>query len=157
MKSSMRAAVAVGIGYMLGRRRKFRTAAIVAAGMAVGGTPIGSLALGRATKMLGSADVLGKVSPQLGDLVDTVRGDLITAGKAAATAAVTNRVDALTDSIHERAERVRDLGGVAAEGAEQVSDTARETTGRAGSGAKRAASRARRAADPGTSADSEPD
>jgi hypothetical protein len=110
MKTSMRAVTAIGIGYVLGRRKKFRTAAIVAAGMTVGGTTVGSLVLKRGMKMLGNVDAVQKVAPQLGDLTDVVRGDLVSAGKAAATAAVSNRVDALTDSLHDRAERVRNPG-----------------------------------------------
>lgn len=128
MKGSMRAATAIGIGYLLGRRKKFRTAAMVAAGMSVGGTTVGSIALKRGMKMLGSTDAVKKVAPQLGDLADTVRGDLVSAGKAAATAAVSNRVDALTDSLHERAERVRNPAATVAEGAEEAAEAGRTAT-----------------------------
>lgn len=38
MKSGMRAATALGIGYVLGRRKKLRTATMMAAAAAVGGT-----------------------------------------------------------------------------------------------------------------------
>src|SRR5690348_17924959 len=138
MKGSMRAAAAIGIGYVLGRHRKFRTAAMMAAGMSVGGTAVGTLAMKRGMKMLGSTDIIQKVAPQLGELADTVRGDLVTAGKAAATAAVSNRVDALTDSIHDRAERVRNPAATVAEGAEKVT----EGTDKAKRGAKRATSTA---------------
>src|SRR5258708_29852506 len=103
----MQAAAALGIGYVVGRHGKFRTAAMMAAGMTVGGTTVGSLVLKGGMKMLGSTEAIQKVTPQLGDLVDTVRGDLVSAGKAAATAAVANRVDALTDTLHGHAERVR--------------------------------------------------
>lgn len=135
MKGSMRAAAAIGIGYVLGRRRKFRTAAMMAAGMSVGGTAVGSLALKRGMKMLGSADAVQKVAPQLGELADTVRGDLVTAGKAAATAAVSNRVDALTDSIHDRAERVRNPAATVTEGADKATRGAKRTTSTATSAA----------------------
>ena len=92
MKGSMETAAAIGIGYVLGRNRKFRTAVMIAAGMSVGGTAVGTLAMKRGMKMLGSTDAIQKVAPQLTELADTVRGDLVTAGKAAATAAVSNRV-----------------------------------------------------------------
>ena len=75
MKGSMPAAAAIGIGYVLGRRRKFRAAAMMAAGMTVGGTTVGSLILKRGLKKLGSTEALQQVAPQLGDLADTVRGD----------------------------------------------------------------------------------
>lgn len=128
MKGSMQAATAIGIGYVLGRRKKFRTAAIVAAGMTVGGTTVGALVLKRGMKMLGNVDAVQKVAPQLGDLTDVVRGDLVSAGKAAATAAVSNRVDALTGSLHDRAERVRNPGAAVAEGTEEAAEGGRKAT-----------------------------
>lgn len=136
MNSGMRAATAVGIGYVLGRRKKLRTATLVAAATAVGGTTVGGLVLRRGMKMLGSSDALGKIAPQLGEIADTVRGDLFAAGKAAATSAVSNRLDSLTDSVHERAERVRNPEAFVEEGAGQAAETGR-AAGRAG---RRAAS-----------------
>jgi hypothetical protein len=148
MKGSMRAAAAIGIGYVLGRHRKFRTAAMMAAGMTVGGTTVGNMVMKRGMKMLGSTEAIQKVAPQLGDLADVVRGDLVSAGKAAAAAAVSNRVDALTDSLHERAERVRNPAATVAEGTEEAAEagrTAARTGRRAASGtAKRAAGTAGR-------------
>ena len=43
-----------------------------------------------------------------------MRGDLVEAGKAAAVAVVTGRIDALTDSLHDRAESLRDPAAAAA-------------------------------------------
>jgi len=143
MRNNARAAAAVGIGYMMGRNRRFRSALVLGAAMAVGGTPIGSRLLKRGMKMAASPDMLGKVSPQLGDIADTMRNDLLTAGKAAATAAFSNRVDSLADSIHERAERVRnpvdalspdevgDVGAKASEGATRAAGRATRAAGRA--------------------------
>lgn len=148
MKGSMQAATAIGIGYVLGRRKKFRAAAIVAAGMTVGSTTVGAMVLKRGMKMLGNLDAVQKVAPQLGDLTDVVRGDLVSAGKAAATAAVSNRVDALTESLHDRAEKVRNPGAAVAEGTEEATETGRKAarTGRraAAGTAKRAGSTAKR-------------
>lgn len=150
MKSGMRAATAIGIGYLLGRRKKLRTATLLAVATAAGGTAVGGPVLRRGMKMLGNADVLGKVSPQLGELADTVRGDLLGAGKAAAAAAVSNRVDSLTDSLHGHAERLRNPEAAVAEGTDQAAETGRKA-GRAG---KRAAAgaggTARRAAGRGS-------
>ena len=150
MNSGMRAATAVGVGYLLGRRKKFRTATLMAAATAVGGTTVGGLVLRRGMKMLGNTEAIGKVAPQLGELADTVRGDLLSAGKAAATAAVSSRVDALTDSIHDRAERVRNPDALVEEGAGQAAETGRAASRagrRAASGAggatRRAAGRGR--------------
>lgn len=145
MKGSVRAAAALGIGYVLGRHRRLRTAAFMTAAVAIGGKGVGGVALQRAMKMLASTEMFGKVAPQLGEIADTVRGDLLPAGKAAASAAVTNRVDSLTTSLHERAERVRNPAETVAEGAEG----AKKTAGRAASSAGRAASTAAGSRRPG--------
>lgn len=153
MKCGTQAALAVGAGYLLGRRRKMKLAAIVAAGAATGGLgSLGGPLLRKGMKMLGSTEALGKVAPQLGDLADAVRGDLIDAGKAAATAAVTNRIESLTDSLHERAELIREPGEAAAGAA---TDAAGGATKAARSGAGEATRRARRARP--SARDQEPD
>ncbi len=126
MKGSMQAATAIGVGYLLGRRKKLRTATMLAAATAVGGTTVGGIALKRGMKMLGSIDALQKVAPQLGELTDTLRGDLLAAGKAAASSAVSNRMDALTDSLHDRAERMRNPEAAVAEGADKASNTGKK-------------------------------
>ncbi len=105
MKKSSSAALAVGVGYVLGRRHKLRVALLFAAAATTGGLP-GRL-MKQGGKLIGSSDALAKVSPELGKLAGTVKGDLADAGKAAAKAAVTGRVDALTDSLHAKAEAVR--------------------------------------------------
>lgn len=124
MRSSERAAVALSIGYVLGRRKKLRMAAILAAATAVGGQPIAGMAMKRAMKMLGSTDLIGKLPPQLGDITDTLRGDLLPAGKAAAGAAVSNRIDSVTSSLHNRAERLRNPAETVAADAEGAKKTA---------------------------------
>ena len=83
MKGSMRAATAIGVGYLLGRRRKLRTATFMAVATAVGGTTLGGMMLKRGMKMLNNSEALGKIAPQLTEITDVVRGDLLTAGKAA--------------------------------------------------------------------------
>lgn len=141
MKGGTQAALALGVGYVLGRRHKMRMATVMAAAAATGSLGgIGGAVLKRGVKMLGSSEALGKFSPQLGELADTVRGDLMDAGKAAATAAVTNRIESLTDSLHERAELVRDPGA-AVSGAGKA---ARSGAGKAASSAASATRRPRR-------------
>ncbi len=93
-------------------------------------------------KMLGATEVFGKPAPQLGDITDTVRDELLTAGKAAATAAVSNRVDSLTSSIHERAERLRNPGDAVAARAGEATEAAGTAGRTASSGARRATSAA---------------
>jgi hypothetical protein len=134
MKCSTQTAVALGVGYLLGRKHRFRTAAAAAVVAGFGSTSVGDVLLRRGAKMLTSPAALGKVSPQLGDLADTVRGDLLEAGKAAVSAAVTNRIDSLTDSLRDQAERIRNP-------AETVTDAAETATG-AARGATRTGTRA---------------
>jgi hypothetical protein len=107
MKGGAQAALAIGVGYLLGRRRKMRLATMLAIGAAAGGVGPGGAVLRRGAKALGSTQALGKLSPQLGDLAQTVRDDLLDAGKAAAAAAITSKIDSLSNSLHERAETLR--------------------------------------------------
>src|SRR5215831_15543616 len=144
MKGGTQAALALGVGYLLGRRRKMRLATMLAVGTATGGVAgLGPAALRRGMKMLGSTEALGKFAPQLGELADTVRSDLMDAGKAAAAAAVTSRIESLTDSLQERAEIVRDPAAAA----EKTGKAARSGAGKAtrtATGATRAATSATR-------------
>jgi hypothetical protein len=131
MKGSTRAAMALGVGYLLGRQRKLRTATVMAVATAAGGTNVGSLVMRRGAKMLVNSGVMDKVPPQVGDLVDVVRGDLLQAGKGAATAAVSSRIDSLTDSLHGRAERLRNPGEAAGKAAGGAVRTGRGAAGSA--------------------------
>jgi hypothetical protein len=160
MRNNARAAAAVGIGYMMGRHRRFRGALVLAATMAVGGTPIGSRLLKQGMLKVASPDMLGKVSPQFGDIADTMRNDLLTAGKAAASAAFSNRVDSLADSIHERAERVRNpVDMLSPDGDEADDEEAEASNGptRVAGRASRTAGRATRVADKDTDEPGEDD
>ena len=145
MKGGMQAALALGVGYVLGRRRKMRLTTMLAVGAATGGVGgLGGAALKRGMKMLGSTEAVGKFAPQLGELADTVRSDLMDAGKAAATAAVTSRIESLTDSLQERADMVRDpaaaadsAGKAARSGAGKAARTAAGVTRTATGAARR--------------------
>jgi hypothetical protein len=144
MNGSQRAAVALGVGYVLGRRRKLRAATVLAAATAVGGMSIGGLVMRRGAEMVVKSGVMDKVPPQVSDLADVVRGDLLTAGKAAVTSAVSGRLDSVTDSLHDRAERLRDPGAAVAEGAEAATGTAKGAAGAARSAAGGTTRRLRR-------------
>lgn len=85
-----------------------RLATMLAIGAATGG--IGGLApavMRRGAKYLGSTDIAGALGPQVSEVVSTVRGELLDAAKGAAAAAVTNRIDSLSDSLHDRAETLK--------------------------------------------------
>ena len=140
MKGGVQAALAIGVGYALGRRRKMRLATMVAVGAATGGVGrFGPVAMRRGAEYLGSkklADALGpQVGEQVTDIVSTIRGELLDASKAAALAAVSGRIESLSDSLHDRAETLRNPGTAAAD----VADKAGGAAGRAGEAAGRVA------------------
>src|SRR5437764_14093935 len=108
MKGGAQAALALGVGYILGRRRKMRLATMLAVGAATGGAAkLGPAALRQGTRYLGKTDIAGALGPQVTEIVNTVRGELLDAAKGAAAAAVTSRVDSLSDSLQDRADTVK--------------------------------------------------
>ena len=149
MKCGAQTALAIGVGYILGRRRKMRLATMLAVGAATGAAAkLGPTALKQGTKYLGKTDIAGALGPQVTEIVNTVRGELLDAAKGAATAAVTSRIDSLSDNLHDRAETLRNPEAAADKAGETV-DRAGETVGRAGDTVGRATGlrRRRRAAD----------
>ena len=156
MKGGAPVALAVGVGYILGRRRKMRVATMLAVGAATGGLgSLGPAVLKRGAKYLGSTDIAGDLGPAVTDIVSTVRGDLLEAGKAAAAAAVTSRIDSLSDNLRDRAETLRNPEAAVGDAADAVggaaggaADRAGKAAGRAGEAAGRAGEAARRAGGP---------
>ncbi|MGB2571117.1 hypothetical protein ACPFP2_22115 [Micromonospora citrea] len=100
MKSGMRIGLAVGAGYLLGRRRKLRTALTLAAAVAAGRA---SRDPGQLLKRGG--DLLNS-SPQLANL-GKLGGPLASAGKAAATAAASSGIDAVSGRLRGSADALR--------------------------------------------------
>ena len=101
-------ALAIAAGYVLGRRHKLRTAALVAGAVATGRlSALGGAAVKRKTKIGGSGSLLETMAPQIGEIASTVRGELVDAGKAAGAAVVNNRIESLSDSLHQRTEALR--------------------------------------------------
>lgn len=108
MSKASNVGIAIGAGYLLGRKRKWRLALMLAGAAATG--RVGSVAkqaMKRGGSIVGSSEALGNLSPELGKLGSAVKGNLADAGKAAVQAAVASRVNQLTDSLHERAEGLR--------------------------------------------------
>ena len=101
MSTKLQIAFAVLAGYCLGRHRKLRMAAALAAaglaGRARGGE--GGL-LAQGVKALGS-------SPEIGQITDRLRGDLLEVGKAAAVAAASRQIDSLSGKLLDRADALR--------------------------------------------------
>lgn len=97
MKPGPQIALAVGVGYLLGRRRRLRLALVLAVAGATGRIAAGPSGLVSQVKNLGSGT-------EFGEIADTVRGPLLEASKAAVLAAIGGRLESLTDSLQERAE-----------------------------------------------------
>lgn len=132
MKGGVGTALALGVGYILGRRRKMRLTTMLAIGAASGGAAkLGPAALRQGSKYLGKTDIAGALGPQVTEIVNTVRGELLDAAKGAAAAAVTSRIDSLSDNLHDRAETLRNPEAAVGEAGETVG-RAGETAGRAG-------------------------
>ncbi|MBG6101005.1 hypothetical protein IW249_001419 [Micromonospora vinacea] len=104
MKTGTRIGLAVGFGYLLGRRRKLRTALTLAAAVAAGraSRDPGGL-LKRGTDALQS-------SAQLSNL-GRLGGPLVNAGRAAANAAAGSGIDALTGRLRDSADTLRRRSG----------------------------------------------
>ncbi|MFD1120605.1 hypothetical protein, partial [Sphaerisporangium aureirubrum] len=108
MKSGLQVALALAIGYLLGRHRKFKLAiALVVAGATgkLGGLS-GNL-VGQGVKLLGSSADVQKI-------VESVRGELFEAGKAAAKAATSRQVSSISAKLQERADALQHAANVAA-------------------------------------------
>ncbi|OBK76108.1 hypothetical protein [Mycobacterium sp. 1164985.4] len=92
MANGPKVALAVGAGYFLGRTRKMRIALMLAAAGLTGKFPGPGQLVTRGINSLG-------VSDQVHDLSSQLRGEVLTAARAAAMTAATNRVDALNDRL----------------------------------------------------------
>ncbi|MCG5472181.1 hypothetical protein LADH09A_006217 [Micromonospora sp. LAH09] len=128
MKAGTRIGLAVGFGYLLGRRRKLRTALTLAAAVAAGraSRDPGGL-LKRGTDALHS-------SPQLSNL-GRLGVPLVNAGRAAATAAAGSGVDALTGRLRGSADALRRRSGTQSGSADNSSaDNSSDGNGSDGNG-----------------------
>jgi hypothetical protein len=133
MKGGAQAALALGVGYILGRRRKMRLATMLAIGAASGAVGgLGPAVVRRGAKYLGSTDIAGALGPQVGEIVSTVRGELLDAAKGAAAAAVTSRIDSLSDSLHDRAETLKNPEAAAGRAGKAAGETASRAGGTVG-------------------------
>jgi hypothetical protein len=101
MNTGARLGLAVVAGYVLGRFHKMRWALTVAGLAGRGRLPGGSGGLlQQGVKVLAS-------SPEVAKLTDEMRGRLIDAGKAAAVAAVSSKLDSLSEGLRERTDAMQ--------------------------------------------------
>ncbi|MFC9361474.1 hypothetical protein ACFTZB_33455 [Rhodococcus sp. NPDC057014] len=116
MKTKGQVALAVGAGYMLGRTHRMKMALMLAAAGATGRFPGGPRdLLERGTKVLAN-------SPELAKISDSVRQELVSAAKAAAVTAASQRINQLNN-------RILSGGG---EAVSDVGDTVDDTVGGVG-------------------------
>ena len=109
MNSAARMALVAAAAYPLGRYHKLRWALMVAALAATGRLESpGQFAL-RGVKDLAN-------SPELSELTDAVRGQLLDAARGAAISAATSSIGSLTDRDNDQTEALRKGGAEAAEG-----------------------------------------
>jgi hypothetical protein len=143
-------ALAVGAGYVLGRRRKMRLAMGLGAAAVTGG--FGGLTrkmLQRGTGALAGADgMLGKLAPELGDVTEMVRGELVDVGKAAALAAVRGQLDRVSDRLHDHADSLRTGRGNRDDEADEDQEEPEDRDGRAERPRTRTRARARDTGEP---------
>ncbi|SCL40233.1 hypothetical protein GA0074692_5690 [Micromonospora pallida] len=99
MKSGTRIGLAVGLGYVLGRRRRLRTALTLAAAVAAGRMSRDPAGLSKLGELLPGSPHLHSLS-RLG-------APLVGAGRAAAAAAVGSGIDSVSDRLRSRADALR--------------------------------------------------
>jgi hypothetical protein len=101
MNTGTRVGLAVAAGYVLGRCHKMKWALAAAALAGRGQLPSGAGGLvQQGVKLLSS-------SPEFTKLTDEMKGRLVDAGKAAAVAAVSSKIDSLSEGLRERSEAMR--------------------------------------------------
>jgi hypothetical protein len=109
MKSAARMALVAAAAYPLGRYHKLRWALMVAALAATGRLESPGQFVLRGVKDLAN-------SPELSELTDAVRGQLLGAARDAAISAASTSIGSLTDRVNDQTEALRKGGAEAAEG-----------------------------------------
>ncbi|MFI6225185.1 hypothetical protein ACIBEH_31885 [Nocardia salmonicida] len=105
MEGGTRIAIGVGIGYVLGRTRKMRFA------LGLAGAAMARRSSGTPGELMKFGTSLVKSSPELSQLTDTVRGELLGAVRSAAVTAASSRIDALNDRLQHGSTLVADEDG----------------------------------------------
>jgi hypothetical protein len=119
MNNKTQMAAAIGAGYLLGRTRRMKLALMLAGAGTAGRFPGGPrelLTLG--TKMLSN-------SPEVAKLGDTVRGELVSAAKAAAVTAASQRIDSLSNRLQSGGQEITGTVGDATDNVTDVTKVSR--------------------------------
>jgi hypothetical protein len=95
VKPGPRVVAAVGLGYLLGRTRKMRLALMIAMAGASG-------KFGGPRQLLQQGVQRLAASGELAKITDSLRGELMSAAKAAAMTAATSRIDSLNSRLQDQ-------------------------------------------------------
>ena len=129
MSATSKIGLAVVGGYVLGRTKKMKLAIML------GGALAGRKLNLSPAELMSQDAKLASASPELGRLQSAVRGRLLEAGKDAAMAAASNRMESLTDTLISRVENlgkpVEQVAGAAGDAAGATVETAGDTAGAA--------------------------
>ena len=96
MKCRVQVGLALAGGYLLGRTKKMKLALILAGVTAGRGLPT------RPAELLKQGSDAMRSSPELTKLVEQARGGLVDAGKSAAIAAASSRMESVSDRLSQR-------------------------------------------------------
>ncbi len=96
MNSGARVAIGVAAGYLLGRTRKMRLALMIAGAGITGARGVSPSAL-----LKRGMSVLSSV-PEVAELAETAKSELLGAAKAATVAAATKRVESLSGRLQDQ-------------------------------------------------------
>ncbi len=114
MNTGAKIATAVAAGYLLGRTKKLKLAIVV------GGLLAGRKLPTDPRELVQQGMQYLQSSPELARLTEQVRGTLLNAVRSAAVSTASSRLDSLSESLHQRSERLR--GTPATEQAEQEAE-----------------------------------
>jgi hypothetical protein len=115
MNTTAKVAAAVASGYLLGRTKKLKLA------ITVGGLLAGKRVATDPRAIVQQLSTLVEQNPELSKLSDQVRGRLVAAGREAAVAAASNRLNRVSDSIRDRTDRMLSVPGTKGSDAEAES------------------------------------
>ncbi|MET8051047.1 hypothetical protein ABZU75_25935 [Streptosporangium sp. NPDC005286] len=124
VNNAVRMVLAVAGGYLLGRGKYRLAAALAIAGVT------GHLRAGKGDLLQQGLKMLTS-SPEVEKIIESVRSDLLDAGKDAAKAAVSTQIDSLSSRLHDRAESLRNPEQAEEEEEEEEPEVRRKRRGKA--------------------------
>lgn len=118
MKTGPQIALAVGIGYVLGRTRKMKLA------ITVGGMLVGRRLPTDPKELLARGGKLIEASPALSKLTGEARQNMMDVVRSAAVSAASNKIESMGENLSRRAENLRSIPSPRAAEKSEESETA---------------------------------